>query len=60
MSVDLIVLAGGRGSRLDGALKPAVEVAGRSLLSRVLDARGLARRVVVVGPDSARPAAGEA
>ncbi|TFD15735.1 molybdopterin-guanine dinucleotide biosynthesis protein [Cryobacterium sp. TMT1-21] len=60
MSVDLIVLAGGRGSRLDGALKPAVEVAGRSLLSRVLDARGLARRIVVVGPDSARPAAGEA
>jgi molybdopterin-guanine dinucleotide biosynthesis protein A len=56
--VDLIVLAGGRGSRLDGALKPAVEVAGRTLLSRVLDARGFARRIVVVGPDSARSAAG--
>lgn len=56
--VDLIVLAGGRGSRLGGAVKPAVEVAGRTLLSRVLDARTLARRVVVVGPASARAAAG--
>ncbi|TFD74003.1 molybdopterin-guanine dinucleotide biosynthesis protein [Cryobacterium fucosi] len=54
----MIVLAGGRGSRLGGALKPAIEVAGRTLLSRVLDARGLARRVVVVGPDTARDAAG--
>jgi len=57
-TVDLIVLAGGRASRLGGAVKPAVEVAGRTLLSRVLDARGLARRVVVVGPDTARAAAG--
>ncbi|MBG6059871.1 molybdopterin-guanine dinucleotide biosynthesis protein A [Cryobacterium sp. MP_M5] len=57
-AVDLIVLAGGRGSRLGGAFKPAVEVAGRTLLARVLDARGLARRVVVVGPDAARDAAG--
>lgn len=59
--VDLIVLAGGRARRLDGAVKPAVEVAGRTLLSRVLDARGLARHVVVVGPEEARaavPAAG--
>lgn len=57
-AVDLIVLAGGRGSRLGGTFKPAVEVAGRSLLARVLDARALARRVVVVGPDAARDAAG--
>ena len=56
--VDLIVLAGGRGSRLGGANKPAVTVAGRTLLSRVLDVRGLVRHAVVVGPDSARPAAG--
>ncbi|TFB83772.1 hypothetical protein E3O44_18130 [Cryobacterium algoricola] len=56
--IDLIVLAGGRGSRLGGAVKPAVEVAGRTLLSRVLDARTLARRVVIVGPVSARVAAG--
>ncbi|WP_198417870.1 molybdenum cofactor guanylyltransferase [Cryobacterium serini] len=58
-TVDLIVLAGGRGSRLGGALKPAVEVAGRTLLSRVLDARPVARHAVVVGPPAARPAAGE-
>lgn len=57
-TVDLIVLAGGRGSRLGGAVKPSVTVAGRTLLSWVLDARGLARQVVVVGPASARPAAG--
>jgi len=57
-TVDMIVLAGGRASRLDGAVKPAVEVAGRTLLSRVLDARSLVRRVVVVGPDAAQAAAG--
>ena len=57
LPVDLIVLAGGRGSRLDGALKPAVEVAGRTLLSRVLDARPLAQQAVVVGPVEAQPAA---
>jgi len=57
LPVDLIVLAGGRGSRLDGALKPAVEVAGRTLLSRVLDARPLAQRAVVVGPPEAQPSA---
>jgi molybdopterin-guanine dinucleotide biosynthesis protein A len=56
--VDLIVLAGGRGSRLGGASKPAVTVAGRTLLSRSLDAGRFARQVVVVGPASARPAAG--
>ena len=54
--IDLIVLAGGRARRLDGAVKPAVEVAGRTLLSRVLDARSLARHVVVVGPEEARAA----
>ena len=59
-TVDLLVLAGGRGSRLGGALKPAVDVAGRTLLARVLDARRLVRRAVVVAPDAARPAAGPA
>jgi molybdopterin-guanine dinucleotide biosynthesis protein A len=57
LPVDLIVLAGGRGSRLGGVLKPAVEVAGRTLLSRVLDARPDARHAVVVGPPAAQPAA---
>ena len=57
---DLIVLAGGSGSRLGGADKPAVTVAGRTLLSRALDARVLAARTVVVGRESSRPAAGAA
>lgn len=55
-TIDLIVLAGGRARRLGGTLKPAVEVAGRTLLSRVLDARPLVRHVVIVGPDAARAA----
>ncbi|TDW30537.1 molybdenum cofactor guanylyltransferase [Cryobacterium psychrophilum] len=59
-SVDLIVLAGGRGSRLGGAVKPAVEVAGRTLLSRVLDAREFVRHTVIVGPPAAHAAAGDA
>jgi len=58
-TVDLIVLAGGRGSRLGGAVKPAVEVGGRTLLSRVLDARAFVRHVVVVGPAVAESAAGD-
>jgi molybdopterin-guanine dinucleotide biosynthesis protein A len=47
---DAIVLAGGRARRLDGADKPALVVGGRTLLDRVIDAVGAARRVVVVGP----------
>lgn len=57
---DLIVLAGGSGTRLGGTAKPAVEIAGRTLLSRALDARTLATRTVVVGPESCRAAAGAA
>ncbi|MEV8240180.1 DUF6457 domain-containing protein [Microbacterium testaceum] len=52
MSVDAILLAGGRASRVDGAAKPLFEVDGRTLLRAGYDAvraRG-ARRVVVVGP----------
>lgn len=47
---DLIVLAGGGGSRLGGIDKAALEVGGRPLLDRVLDAARGARAVVVVGP----------
>lgn len=47
---DAIVLAGGRGDRLGGRDKALVQVGGRSLLARVLDATPDARRVVVVGP----------
>lgn len=49
-TVDLLVLAGGRGSRLGGRDKAALTVAGRALLDRVLDAAPLlGGRVVVVG-----------
>lgn len=44
-----IVLAGGRGARLDGADKAAVRLGGRTLLAWVLDAVGDADEVVVVG-----------
>jgi molybdopterin-guanine dinucleotide biosynthesis protein A len=59
--VQLIVLAGGRGSRLGGTDKATVVVAGRTLLSRALDAREFATEAVVVGPpslDAAAKAAG--
>jgi molybdopterin-guanine dinucleotide biosynthesis protein A len=44
-----IVLAGGRGARLDGTDKATVEVGGRPLLAWVLDAVEEADEVVVVG-----------
>jgi molybdenum cofactor guanylyltransferase len=51
--VDAVVLAGGSAARLGGADKPALVVAGRSLVASVLAAAGGAgaRRMVVVGPD---------
>ncbi|MFI9812095.1 molybdenum cofactor guanylyltransferase [Saccharothrix variisporea] len=52
---DAVVLAGGRGSRLGGVDKAAVEVGGRTLLDRALDAVRGARRVVVVGPEKPVP-----
>ncbi|GAA4857758.1 molybdenum cofactor guanylyltransferase [Kitasatospora terrestris] len=50
---DVVVLAGGAGSRLGGADKPGLAVGGRTLLDRVLDACAGARTVVVVGPERA-------
>jgi molybdopterin-guanine dinucleotide biosynthesis protein A len=44
-----VVLAGGRGARLDGVDKAGVEIGGRTLLEWVLDAVVDAREVVVVG-----------
>ncbi len=44
-----VVLAGGRSSRLDGADKAGIEVAGRTLLATTLDAVVDANEVVVVG-----------
>ena len=49
MVFDAIVLAGGRATRLGGADKAAVEVAGATLLDRALTAVSSAQRVVVVG-----------
>lgn len=46
---DAVVLAGGRGARLDGVDKAGVEVGGRTMLAWVLDALVDAREVVVVG-----------
>ncbi|GII98449.1 molybdopterin-guanine dinucleotide biosynthesis protein A [Sediminihabitans luteus] len=52
--LDAIVLAGGRSSRLDGAPKPEIVVAGSTLLDHVLAATASAAGVVVVGPDDLR------
>lgn len=52
MSVDAIVLAGGRGSRVGGAVKPLFEMGGSTLLGAAVDAvraRG-AGHVVVAAP----------
>lgn len=45
-----VVLAGGAARRLGGVRKPALTVAGRPMLHRVLDAAADARPRVVVGP----------
>jgi molybdopterin-guanine dinucleotide biosynthesis protein A len=47
---DAIVLAGGRASRMGGVDKGAVEIAGQSLLARVLTATTDAHLTIVVGP----------
>ncbi len=49
----MIILAGGRATRLGGADKPGLLVGGRTLLAAVVAAgtEAGARRVVVVGPD---------
>ncbi len=44
-----VVLSGGRATRLDGIDKAGVEVGGRTLLARALDAVADAAEVVVVG-----------
>lgn len=56
-----MLLAGGRGNRLDGALKPALEYQGQSLLSSTISAAqrvlGTPMRTVVVGDaERLRPA----
>lgn len=52
VSVDAVLLAGGRGSRVDGAVKPLFQVGGSTLLRAAIDAvraRGAAR-IVVAAP----------
>jgi len=56
-SYDVIVLAGGDGSRLGGADKPAIVLGGHTLLDRALAATTDARARVVVGPPRDLPAA---
>lgn len=46
---DAIVLAGGKAARLGGVDKPSIDIAGRTMLDRVLDACADARVTVVVG-----------
>lgn len=48
-----VLLAGGRGSRLGGVHKPALVVAGSTLLDRCVHAVADAEPVVVVGPETA-------
>jgi molybdopterin-guanine dinucleotide biosynthesis protein A len=50
---DAIVVAGGSARRLGGVDKPGLDVGGRTLLDRTLDAVGAAGRIVVVGPERA-------
>lgn len=52
LRLDAVILAGGRAERLDGASKPDLVVAGRSLLATAIAAARAAacERIVVVGP----------
>ncbi|MGY1712848.1 molybdenum cofactor guanylyltransferase [Geodermatophilus sp. SYSU D01106] len=50
-----VVLAGGRAARLGGRAKPQLEVGGRPILARVLDAVADADHRVVVGPPQPVP-----
>lgn len=54
-SVDALIFAGGRSSRMGGASKATITLNGRQLVKRVVEAARLAgaERVVVVGPDQA-------
>ncbi len=54
-SYDAVVLAGGAARRLGGIDKAALDVGGRSLLTRVVDAVDDAALTVVVGPERALP-----
>ncbi|GAB6148604.1 NTP transferase domain-containing protein [Stetteria hydrogenophila] len=48
MRVDCIVMAGGRASRLGGAVKPLIEVCGEPMVFRVLRAAGVVCRRIIL------------
>ncbi|MBP2325592.1 molybdopterin-guanine dinucleotide biosynthesis protein A [Kibdelosporangium banguiense] len=50
MGLAAVIFAGGKATRLGGVDKVMIEVAGRTLLSRSVDAVRGAERIVVVGP----------
>lgn len=56
---EAIILAGGRGSRLGGLDKAALQLQGQTLAERAVEAvrEAGARRITVVGPDSAQGSA---
>jgi molybdopterin-guanine dinucleotide biosynthesis protein A len=57
---DAIVLAGGTARRLGGVPKHTIEVEGRTLLERSLEAVAEARRIIVVGDEELKPLVGQA
>lgn len=49
MKLDCIVMAGGRGSRMGGTVKPLLEICGKPLILRVIEAlQDLCKRIIVV------------
>ena len=52
---DAVILTGGGSRRLDGVAKHLLEVGGRTVLSRVVEATAGAARVIVVGPPDRTP-----
>lgn len=52
---DAVVLAGGAARRLGGTDKPALDVGGRSMLARVVQACAGAATITVVGPERPVP-----
>ena len=52
---DAIVPAGGAATRLGGITKPGVDIGGRRIIDRVLEALAGAARIVVVGDDVPLP-----
>jgi molybdopterin-guanine dinucleotide biosynthesis protein A len=55
VSIDAVVLAGGRARRFGGADKALIEIGGEPLLDRVVSALSDAERIVVVGPRRITP-----